>query len=167
MDQKSDDVLKEKLALYKPLIVIFGVSGLMALALHYGYGLHYMNALMGAFLCFLATLKFFNLSGFVMKFRRYDILAARVPVYGYAYPFIELALGTLYLADTTPIFTNILMLTVMVIGTIGLVQVVRSGKDLSCGCAGAGFNLPVGRVTIFENAVMGGMALLNIIFIVL
>jgi len=154
--------MRDKLLLYKPLIIIFLISCLGAAALHIQNASFWMNDLMGLFLCFLAALKFFNLSRFADFFARYDLLAARIRVYALAYPFIELGLGFLYLSNITPVFTNAVLIAVMIVGTAGALNVVRSGRTVQCGCAGASFNLPVGRVTLFENLAMAAMAAFNL-----
>ncbi len=154
-------VIREKLKLYRPLIVIGLISLAASFAMSFS-GIPMMNGLMGMFLCFLASLKLFNLEAFAAGFAKYDLLAARSKLYGYLYPLIELALGILYLSGLFPLSTNILMLTVMIISSAGVIKTLRSGANVQCACVGTGFGLPVGRVTLFENATMGAMALINI-----
>jgi hypothetical protein len=122
-----------------------------------------MNGLMGMFLLQLSALKLFNITGFADGFAKYDVIAARLRVYGLAYPFIELGLGGLYLSGLAPLATNLVTLAVMVVGSIGVVKMIRAGAKVSCVCVGTGFDLPVGRVTLAENAVMAAMALYNLL----
>lgn len=152
----------EKLVLYKPLIVIVLISILSATALAGAGHVPFMNALMGFFLIFLAALKLFNLQGFAKSFSKYDIVARRSPAYGMAYPFIELGLASLYLSGLWPLLTNGLMIFFMAVGTVGVVQTIKSGQLLQCACVGTAFNLPVGRVTLLENLAMALMAAMNI-----
>lgn len=148
-----------KLQQYRPLIVILGVSLMASGALAYGAHLPFMRLSMGLFLAMLASLQLFSLPGFAKTFAGYDVVAKRLPLYGTAYPFIELALAGSYLAGTAPVVTNAVMLAIMAIGNIGVIQVMRSGARVQCACAGASFSLPVGRVTLAENTIMGLMAL--------
>lgn len=157
------ETFKEKVTLYKPLIVIALISFFAAVEMSFYGVMPFMNALMGLFLIFLAALKFFDTKGFAEVFTKYDPLAARVKGYAYLYPFIELGLGVMYFSGSYPIATNVLLLAVFAINTIGVIKVIRSGADVRCGCAGAGFNLPVGRVTLVENVAMLLMGLGNII----
>lgn len=150
------------LILYKPLIVIVSVAFFVSIALAYQGTLPFMNAIMGVFLALLASLKLFNLSGFSLSFAKYDLVARKFPIYGFLYPFIELLLSGLYLAELWPIFTNVLMITVMVVGTVGVINVLISGKSVQCACVGASFKLPVGKVTFFENITMMLMAAFNL-----
>lgn len=151
------------ISLYRPLIVIFLMSVVMALVLSSGWMVPFENLLMGFFLCGLAAQKFFNLPGFVGAFSGYDVVAQKFKVYAQAYPFIEVALGLLYLSGEYGLMTNLFMLTLMIVSNIGVLKIVRSGKSVQCGCAGVGFNLPVGRVTLFENTAMGLMAIANLL----
>lgn len=159
---KPEKSLGSSLTLYKPLIMIFSVSLAMSLALHYGSGLPLMNILMAFFLGFIGILKLFNLTSFAESFARYDILAKRSNFYARAYPFIELAIALSFFAGTFPMVTNIALLAITLIGNIGVWNIVRSGTTVQCACVGTGFNLPVGRVTLLENAAMSIMAAMNI-----
>jgi hypothetical protein len=162
-EEPQKDDLKVKVLLYKPLIIITLISLFAALEMAFYDVMPFMNALMGLFLIFLAALKFFDTKGFAEVFSKYDPLAARVKGYAYVYPFIELGLGVMYFAGSYPLMTNILLIVVFAINTVGVMKVIRGGAAVKCGCAGAGFNLPVGRVTLAENLIMIAMGLANIL----
>ncbi|MDE1151173.1 MAG: hypothetical protein PW788_01440 [Micavibrio sp.] len=160
----AQETFADKVRQYKPLIVILAVALVAAAGLAAGGHLAFMQAAMGMFLCLLATLKFFSLQGFANTFAGYDLLAARVKAYAFAYPFIEMALGFLYLSGIAPLATNAVMAVLMLVGSLGVAQVIRHGKKVQCACVGSSFALPVGRVTLAENlvmAAMAGMALLH------
>ena len=159
---KPDEAITSSLTLYTPLIIILGVSLAMSFALHYGTGLPVMNILMAFFLGFIAILKLFNLTSFAESFARYDILAKRSSLYARTYPFIELGIALSFFAGTLPMATNIALLAITLIGNIGVWNIVRSGTSVQCACVGTGFNFPVGRVTLIENAAMSLMAAINI-----
>ena len=162
---QRDNGLYKKLAVYQPLIVITLISVLGGFALSMNGEATLMNGAMAIFLFFLAALKLFNLKGFADAFSGYDLIAKHFRFYAYAYPFIELSLGCLYLASAIPLLTNILMVAVMAVGSIGVLKVIHAGETLQCGCVGAGFNLPVGRVTLFENTVMAIMAIMTLMIV--
>lgn len=149
-------LIREKLKTYRPLLVILGVSFAAALALP----LPFMPALMGLFLCMLAALQLFDLPGFADTFARYDLLAKRSRAYALAYPFIEIALGCLYLSAAAPHLTGVLTFLVMAAGIPGILRVIKSGSKIQCACAGTAFALPVGYVTLAENT---GMALMGLL----
>jgi hypothetical protein len=147
-------ILREKVKLYRPLIVITLISVLGGLALS-------MNGIM----CFLAALKLFDLKGFTSTFRKYDVLAQKSNHYAMSYPFIELGLGLLMLSGILPVLANIAVAGVMLSGIPGILKVIRSGDSILCACVGTAFALPVGRITLAENATMAAMAIVNILMI--
>jgi len=147
-----------KIKLYRPLIIMADVSLLSAWAVSFNSNIPFMNALMGFFLLFLSSLKLFNITGFANTFKTYDVIARRITAYGLAYPFIELGLSLLYFSGLFPLVTNSIMLVVMLTGCIGVLQVIGSKSKVQCACVGTVFNLPVGKVTLAENFIMGAMA---------
>lgn len=155
--------LGDKIRLYKPLIVVALVSALQAVALNAGAGIGLMSGWMGSFLVLLATLKMFDMKGFIETFRSYDPLAARIKGYACVYPMLELALGVFILAGQFVFLTNLVLALVFAVNAIGVVGVLKSGRDVRCACAGTGFTLPVGRVTLFEDILMVAMAGLNLL----
>jgi hypothetical protein len=162
---KENPKPKIDIILYRPIITVFILSLLAGFAVHIGTFITFGDGVMAFFLMFLSFLKFLNLKGFVESFSKYDVLAKKIRIYGFAYPFIEFSLACLYLSGFFPVITNTIMLIVMSIGIIGIIKAIRSDKTVECACVGAGFNLPVGRVTLAENTAMGIMALMNIIML--
>ena len=107
----------------------------------------------GFFLVF-SFFKLLNLKGFAESYAMYDVLAKKIPVWGYVYAFLELGLGISYLLNFNPIFTNAVTFIVMSISIIGVLQSVLNKKKIQCTCLGAVFNLPMSTVTIIEDALM-------------
>jgi hypothetical protein len=89
----------------------------------------------------------------------YDLLAKRIPQYGYIYPFIELVLGIGYLLDGNNTLLNGITFVVMAFSTLGVVIAVSNRQKIRCACLGAVFNLPMSTVTIVEDVLMAAMAL--------
>ncbi len=147
---------------YFPLFLLILVSFLAALALTYGTrqgffeGMHFF---MGLFLCQFALFKWINLRGFVDGFQRYDLIAKKWRLYGYLYPFIEGGLGLAYLSFITPLWTSLITLLFMGIGTIGVYRALKQGLDVKCACMGTFLNVPLSTVTLSEDIAMGVMAL--------
>jgi hypothetical protein len=151
-----------KVAQYKPLIIVALLAFAVSAALALGRGLPWMDMLMGSFLGLIALLKLFDVKGFAVAFARYDLVAGRVRSYGLVYPLFELALSVLYFGGFAPVFTNAATLALIGLGTVGVLKAVLSGANVQCGCVGTGFNLTVGRVTLAENAAMMAMAAINL-----
>lgn len=118
----------------------------------------------GFFLVF-SFFKLLNLKGFAESYAMYDVLAKRIPSWGYVYAFVELGLGLAYLVNFNPYFTNVVTLAIMSLSIIGVLQSVINKKKIQCACLGAVFNLPMSTVTIIEDAlmiVMSGVMLINL-----
>lgn len=117
-----------------------------------------MQNFMGAFFVTFSFFKLLDLRGFADSYSMYDIVARRIPAYGYVYPFIELILGMAYLARIQPIATNVATLFVMAISAIGVVQSLLAKRKIRCACLGTVFNLPMSTVTLAEDVSMVVMA---------
>ena len=150
---------------YKPILLLFFyitmVTSIMALQnistsqMNINeIGMKWMNHFMGGFFLAFSFFKFLNLKGFVESYKMYDILAKRIPSWGYFYTFIELSLGFFFLSNIYPLLTNCITFIVMLISLIGVLQTVLNKKKIQCACLGAMFNLPMSTVTIFEDALM-------------
>mgnify|MGYP001227216394 CR=1 FL=1 len=113
---------------------------------------------MGLFFVVFSFFKFIDLNGFQDSFSRYDPLASSLPFYGWVYPFIELALGVLFLMQWEVQLALWLTLGILSITMIGVVRVLLSKQKIQCACLGSVLNLPMTEATLIENAVMIGMA---------
>lgn len=145
-------------ATYKPLLLIgLFISGVALLtadgSLHTG-----MNTFMAGFFLVFSFFKLLNLKGFADSYSMYDLLAKKVPAYGFVYPFIELALGIAFLTGFNPMLTNWVTVIIMGVSSIGVIQSVLDKKKIQCACLGAVFNLPMSTVTIIEDLLMVAMA---------
>ncbi|WP_275788698.1 glutaredoxin [Pararhizobium gei] len=150
---------------YRPVIAVFAVTALMALATSYAaYGTILTFRAGEWFIAFsmavLAILKLQNIETFSTMFLNYDLLAKRWVRYGYIYPFAEAGAGILMIAGTL----NWLSIPVaLFIGTIGAVSVFKAvyidKRELKCACVGGSSNVPLGFVSLTENVMMVAMAL--------
>lgn len=122
-----------------------------------------MRNFMGGFFVTFAFFKLLDVRGFADAFRTYDIAARRFPLYGAAYPWIELALGVAYLTNFAPTATNIITLVLMGLGLAGVTQALLAKRRIQCACLGTVFKLPMSKVTFVEDALMAAMALLALV----
>lgn len=146
-------------ATYKPLLLVFAfITGVSVLTsgLHL---MHFMNHFMAGFFIVFSFFKLLDLKAFVATYEMYDIIAKRVRLYAYAYPFIELALGVAFLTMFNPFVTNIITIIVMGISLIGVLESVLNKRKIQCACLGAVFNLPMSTVTILEDGLMIAMSI--------
>lgn len=154
---------------YKPILLIFTYITLVTLLIQFGNRsfdlMQWMNHFMAGFFLVFSFFKFLNISGFAQSYAMYDILAKRIPVWGYIYVLIELALGIAYILNFNPLITNTTTLIVMGISIIGVLQSVLNKKRIQCACLGDVFNLPMSTVTIIEDGLMilmSGVMLISI-----
>ena len=154
--------VKSWLQTYKPLLLIAafitGVSLAASWMEHGFHGMIWMNYFMAGFFVVFSFFKFLDLRGFADSYAMYDLLAKKWKGYGYVYPFIELALGVMYLTGFNPAITSLVTIVVMGFSSIGVIKSVISKNQIRCACLGAVFNLPMSTVTIIEDLLMVGMA---------
>lgn len=117
-----------------------------------------MNDFMGGFFVVFSFFKMLDLPGFARTFGSYDVVAKRLPAYGYVYPFIELALGAAYFAAAAPLATNVVNFCLMSVGAVGIVESLLNKRRIPCACLGTVFNLPMSRVAMIENLTMIAMS---------
>jgi hypothetical protein len=148
---------------YLKLVGIIVAITMIAWWLGISYGASALNDwlrwFMGVFFVVFASFKFVGYSMFALMFSGYDIVAKRIKAYSYAYPFIELGLGGLYLFNLMPTARDILTVIVMSVGTIGVAQEVAKRSGVHCACLGNIIKLPLGTVSLIEDVSMGLMAL--------
>lgn len=149
---------------YRPVIVLFAITALMALATSYAFtGSWFTTRAAGWFISFsmvvLALLKLQNIEGFSTMFLNYDILAKRWVPYSYMYPFAEGLAGILMIAGTFEWISIPVALFIGIIGSISVFKAVYIEKrELKCACVGGDSNVPLGFISLTENLMMIGMA---------
>ena len=153
---------KSWFATYKPILLIFGyitIAAIIAATQQSGFNwMHGMNIFMAGFFLTFSFFKMLDLKGFAESYAMYDIVAKKIPVWGFIYAFIELALGIAYATGFQPMLTNVATFTIMNISIIGVLQSVINKRKIQCACLGAVFNLPMSTVTIIEDALMIAMS---------
>ena len=145
----------------KPLFLIFAYLVATTVLLHWDTAdlSAMMLDFMGLFYVVFSFFKFLDLKGFQTSFQMYDPLAKRISVYGWVYPFIELALGLCFLMRYQLEFALILTLLILGMTTIGVLRVLIDKRQIQCACLGTALKLPMTEATFIENAVMIVMAL--------
>jgi cation transport ATPase len=162
--QHSEETEQAKswLETYKPILLIFAyitsITLLIQFTNHHFMPMQWMQHFMAGFFLTFSFFKLLNLSGFAESYAMYDVIAKRIPVWGYIYAFTELALGIAYLTNFNPQITNAVTFIVMSVSIIGVLQSVMNKKKIQCACLGAVFNLPMSTVTIIEDALMIAMS---------
>ena len=150
---------------YTPVLVVFAVTALMAMAVSQAtlgtpFTVRAGEWFIGLTMMALALLKLQNIDSFSTMFLNYDLLAKRWIPYGKIYPFAELGAGALMVAGVL----NWLSIPVaLFIGGVGAVSVFKAvyvdKRELKCACVGGDSNVPLGFVSLTENLMMIAMAL--------
>ena len=149
---------------YTPVVAVFAMTALMALAASYAaYGTPLtMRAgewFIAFSMCVLAILKLQDVETFSSMFLGYDLLARRWVRYAYAYPFCEALAGVLMVAGALDWLS---IPVALFIGTVGAVSVVKAvyvdKREIKCACVGGSGSVPLGFVSLTENLMMVAMA---------
>ena len=150
---------------YQPVIAIFGVAALLALAINWAaFGdlltIRAAEWFVSLTMSMLAIQKLQDIRSFSTMFLNYDLLARRWVRYGFIYPFGEALAGILMTAGALTILS---VPVALFIGTVGAVSVFKAvyidKRELKCACVGGGSNVPLGFVSLTENLFMIGMGL--------
>jgi glutaredoxin len=157
-------VADPKATSYTPVVVLFAMSALMALATSYAltgnlFTVRAVEWFIGFSMVVLAMLKLQNVESFATMFLNYDLLAKRWVPYSYIYPFTEGLAGVLMIAGA---LTWLSIPIALFIGTVGAVSVFKAvyidKRELKCACVGGSSNVPLGFISLTENLMMIGMA---------
>lgn len=152
---------------YKPVLLLFAyVFGFSIIASWQNESVNWMEFMrffMAGFFISFSFFKIINLKGFAESYAMYDIVAKKIPAWGYVYALLELALGIAFVVNFNPIITNWVTLIVMSVSIIGVLQSVLNKRKIQCACLGAVFNLPMSTLTIIEDLLMIAMSVAMLI----
>lgn len=158
-------VVDPKATSYRPVIALFTMTALAALAASYAVSGQLLTVRAAQwFIAFsmvvLSLLKLQNVETFSAMFLNYDLLARRWVPYSYVYPYAEGLAGVLMIAGA---LKWISVPVALFIGTIGAVSVFKAvyvdKRELKCACVGGSSNVPLGLISLTENLMMIAMAL--------
>ena len=150
---------------YQPVIAIFTVSFLMALAMSWVaydslFTVRAIEWFISTAMCLLAVQKLQNVESFSTMFLNYDLLARKWPRYGYLYPFGEALAGILMISGA---FVWLSSPIALFIGTVGAISVFKAvyldKRELKCACVGGNSRVPLGFVSLTENLMMMTMGI--------
>lgn len=154
---------------YQPVLVVFAVTLLMALATTWAIEdsllpTRVVELFVAFSMCVLGILKLQDLLAFATGFVQYDLIARRYVPYAYLYAFVETGGGVLMIAGIAIWIVAPAVLTVSTIGAISVFKAVYiDQRDLNCACVGGGSNVPLGFISLTENLMMMTMAIWMIV----
>ena len=150
---------------YQPVIALFSIAALMALAVTWLtnemlFAARTVEWFISIAMVLLGLQKLQDVEQFSTMFLNYDLLARRWVRYGYIYPFVETGAGLLMMAG---LLTWLSAPAALFIGSIGAASVFKAvyldKRELKCACVGGNSNVPLGFVSLTENLMMVGMAI--------
>ena len=145
------------LQIYYPLFLIVFAIAVVSLKNVGDWRDWILNFEAGFFLVF-GFFKLLNLKGFAEAYATYDLLAKKIPAYGFLYPFLELALGFAFLFHyqlTSAFYAAIIL---MGFSSLGVLQAILKKQKIRCACLGTTLNLPMTSITLIEDLAMVVMA---------
>ncbi|MGB0906108.1 MAG: MauE/DoxX family redox-associated membrane protein [Maricaulaceae bacterium] len=160
------DVKDPKAKTYTPIVAIFSMAALMAIAVSWlvsedVLSIRTIELFVAISMCILAVQKLRDLDSFSNGFLGYDLLAQRHVRYAYVYPFIEGGAGVMMIAGG--LAGLIAAPFALFVGTIGAWSVFKAvyieERDIKCACVGGGSNVPLGFISLSENLGMMTMAI--------
>ena len=150
---------------YTPVVAIFAMSALMAVAAGWALNGELLSIRTGEWfiamaMCILAIQKLQDVDGFATMFLGYDLLARRWVPYAYIYPFAEALAGVLMIARALDWISIPVALFIGGVGAVSVIYAVYIQKrEIKCACVGGGSKVPLGFVSLTENVMMVAMAI--------
>ncbi len=160
----GESVADKNATTYQPVIALFAITALMAMAASYaslGSAFTILAAewFIAFSMCALALQKLRDMEAFADQFITYDLLAMRWLPYAKVYPFAEGGAGILMIAGALGIISIPVALFIGGIGAVSVFKAVYIDKrELRCACVGGNSNVPLGFVSLTENLMMLAMA---------
>ncbi len=157
-------VVDPKATSYRPVIALFSMTALMALAASHAvtgsvFTLLAAEWFIGFSMVVLALLKLQDIESFATMFLNYDLLAKRWVPYSYVYPFAEGLAGVLMISGALTWLSVPIALFIATIGAVSVFKAVYVDKrELKCACVGGSSNVPLGFISLTENLMMIAMA---------
>lgn len=152
---------------YYPIFLIFGYITGVTLLIQFAAGgfqwMQWMSQFMGGFFLVFSFFKLMNLRGFAEGYSSYDVVAKKLPAWGFIYPFVELGLAIAFLTGFQPLVTNVITLVVMAVSSIGVIQSLLRKTPFQCACLGTVIKLPLSKVTLFEDLLMVIMSAIMVV----
>ena len=122
----------------------------------------FMLDFMGIFFVVFSFFKLLDLKGFQNSFKKYDLIGKQFNLYCWAYPILEIIIGTCLLIRFQIYLCLILVLIMLLSTTIGVIITLRKNVKIKCACLGSVLNLPMTEATLIENFIMIIMSLIMI-----
>jgi hypothetical protein len=151
---------------YWPIATIYAAAALFALfTIKFHLYPDYMSHWMGFVLIGFGLIKLSDVVGFANGFSMYDPIAKRSTTYAQSYPFIEIALGILFILQLLVVPVTLITLFIYSTSLYGALQSIKNKETLHCVCLGTYFKLPLSTVSVLESGFMISMCIWMLLMI--
>lgn len=125
------------------------------------YGVWVLRLTLGAVFGLSAAGKFADPAGTRKAVGEFGIPIRWAPTVGWVLPGVEAVVAAAILLPWTALGAVLLALTLLLVFTGTVVQLLRRGEHPACSCFGAASTAPIGRRTVIRNAVLIALTLLT------
>jgi len=169
--QHTNNLKTDKKEYVKFAAVMLLVTGLAYLhaewvqdyAIATNYSLQFMESFMGVFFVVFASFKLYRLKEFAYGLQTYETLQDKPLSWGYAYPFIQVLFGSLYLFGLGSTILDAVVFLWSAYGSYIVLLTLRKKGDVHCLCLGGVIKLPLSTLSFIEDFGMSVMALAMIL----
>lgn len=124
---------------------------------------HFLSYSMGFFFIMFSLFKMINIKGFAEGYSQYDLISKKLYSWGYVYPFVELALGILYIGLVNDAWLHIATIIISILVVISVAIELKKHGNFYCACLGTVLKVPLTKVSLAEYLVMAVMATIMLI----
>jgi hypothetical protein len=154
---------------YTPLIVVFGYITLLSFIVPLSQNMfslkEWILMFMGFWFVIFSLFKMIDLKGFAQGYQTYDLIAKKFPLWGFAFPFIELGLGVIHIWHIfSSQITGAITLIIVIPALIGVAIKMIKKEAIECACLGTVLKVPLTNISLFENVLMIVLATVMIVF---
>ncbi len=122
--------------------------------------LQYLESFVGVFFIVFALFKFYSLKEFAYGLLSYETMQGKSVWWGYAYPFIQVLFGVLYLVGLGTRILDGVVFAWSAYGAYVVVLTLRKKGDFHCLCLGNVIKLPLSTSSLVEDFGMATAALI-------
>lgn len=120
-----------------------------------------MTNFMGFFFLVFGFFKAISWKNFSLIFASYDMVAKKFKVYAKLYPAIELVLAAMFLLSYNLFIANVITFIIMSVGSVGVYRNLKN--EIQCACLGTIIKVPLSKISLLEDILMGVMALISLL----
>lgn len=122
--------------------------------------MEYMKYILGTVLIMLALLKIVDWKIFAERYRTYDVIAKKIPLYAYLYPITELILGCMYFIVREPYLIATLTLLLVLMNFFSLLKRFETHQSFQITTPGMLIPIALPVFSLIEDVLTIGLTLI-------